>query len=383
MSNNNKFVEFIENEQSNCEKYLRDSNAYSQAPIKVESKHVQCYDNLAIIYRYRNDINKSNKMFYCLTTINQYPTRYAGLSEDGKKKMKLLVSIGSWQMKNGIYFNLAHEDPQKANQLFEWAAENCYQSEEVITVRLKYHLYDEIAVGFVWRGYALLNLGNYDEAFKLLTQVVPYLNKQKKKGIEMWRKVEYALPKALVPLCEYKLDPTQENLQKAQVGVEDYIKSLRENKDKLEGYLYYFQLKEVFSDVYNAEVPEQTTKAVHREESSKKIELPPGEYDSAGSVIVFDMESGSLEVFGTQNELEEYVKKLEHLGDYPVLSGMMELYVTDAQQEPEPLIEECKRLLSYSDADHDIKEKTGYILNVAQDAKNEESTVMLYFDPEV
>ena len=322
-------------------------------------------------------------MFYCLTTINQYPTRYAGLSEDGKKKMKLLVSIGSWQMKNGIYFNLAHEDPQKANQLFEWAAENCYQSEEVITVRLKYHLYDEIAVGFVWRGYALLNLGNYDEAFKLLTQVVPYLNKQKKKGIEMWRKVEYALPKALVPLCEYKLDPTQENLQKAQVGVEDYIKSLRENKDKLEGYLYYFQLKEVFSDVYNAEVPEQTTKAVHREESSKKIELPPGEYDSAGSVIVFDMESGSLEVFGTQNELEEYVKKLEHLGDYPVLSGMMELYVTDAQQEPEPLIEECKRLISYSDADPDIKEKTGYILNVAQDAKNEESTVMLYFDPEV
>ncbi len=359
---NKKFIEFIQKE--------------------IDSGKVT-EDKLAIIHKYLNNEENSKKLFKYVASINFPTTRFWGLDEKQKNNIELLIQTGELELITGVQLNLAFVDVEKANQLFEWAAENCYQSDEVITGRLKYRLYDDIAVGHLWRGYALLNLGRYDEAHELLTQVVPYLNKQKKKGIEMWRKVEYALPKALVPLCEYKLDPTQENLQKAQAGIEDHIKSLRDNKDKLEGYLYYFHLKEVFSDVYNAEVPDQTTKAVHMEESSKKIELPPGEYDFDGSVIVFDMESGSLEVFGTQNELEEYVKKVSRLGDYPVLSGLMELYVTDAQQEPEPLIEECERLLCDSDADPDIKEKTRYVLNVAQDAKNEDSTVMLYFDPEV
>jgi len=341
--------------------------------------------NLGAIYKYFGKEEKAIKMFHNLTTFGSgvFKDRLDGLSEESKNDTSLLIQTGHHQLRKGVHFNFAKTDSKKAYQLFEWAAENCHLSDESIAYEIRTEYFNNIAVGHLWRGYALLNLGRYEEAYELLNEVIPYFNKWKKSGGEVWQKVEYALPKALVSLCEYKLDPTQENLQKAQVGVEDYIKSLRENKDKLEGYLYYFQLKEVFSDVYNAEVPEQTTKAVHREESSKKIELPPGEYDSAGSVIVFDMESGSLEVFGTQNELEEYVKKLEHLGDYPVLSGLMELYVTDAQQEPESLIEECERLLSDSDADPDIKEKTGYILNVAQDAKNEESTVMLYFDPEV
>ena len=384
MSNNNKFVEFIENEQSNCEKYLRDSNAYSQAPIKVESKHVQCYDNLAIIYRYRNDINKSNKMFYCLTTINQYPTRYAGLSEDGKKKMKLLVSIGSWQMKNGIYFNLAHEDPQKANQLFEWAAENCFLPDEYIADETQAENYDDIAVAHLWRGYALFNLGRYEEAHELLIQVVPYLNKYKKLGIEMWRKVEYALPKALVPLCEYKLDPTQENLQKAQSGIEDYIKSLRDNKDKLEGYLYYFHLKETYPEVYSAEVAETpANKQPKKKQPTKKLDLPPSESDTEGSIIVFDIKGGYLDVFGTNNELEEYAEKVEELGEYPVLAGLMELYAMEAEEEPGPIIEECERLLASPDADSFLKEKTKILLQAALDAKSEGGTIMLYFDAEV
>jgi tetratricopeptide (TPR) repeat protein len=362
MSINKKFIEFIQKE--------------------IDSGKVT-EDKLAIIYKCLNNGENAKKLFRHVASINFPTTRFWGLDEKQRDKINLLIQTGELELITGVQLNLAFVDVEKANQLFEWAAENCFQSDEDIAAGIKYELYDEIAVGFLWRGYALLNLDRYDEAYELLAQVIPYLNKYKKLGIEMWRKVEYALPKALVPLCEYKLDPTQENLQKAQVGIEDYIKSLRDNKDKLEGYLYYFHLKEVFSDVYNTEIPDQITKVVHRKELSKKIELPPDKYDFAGSVIVFDMESGSLEVFGTQNELEEYVKKVERLANYPVLSGLMELYVTDAQQEPEPLIEECKRLLSDSDADPDIKEKTRYLLNVAQDAKNAESTVMLYFDPKV
>ena len=338
-------------------------------------------DKLAVMYKCLGEEDKARNLFEYVTGINFPPDRFWG-DEERKNDTYLLIQTGELLLMTGAILNLTKTNPQKANQLFEWAAENCFLPDEYIADETQAENYDDIAIGHLWRGYALLNLGRYEEAHELLIQVVPYLNRYKKLGIEMWRKVEYALPKALVPLCEYKLDPTQENLQKAHAGIEDYIKSLRDNKHKLEGYLYYFHLKEAFADVYGAEKAPNQTKVPSPVKPSKKIELPPDEYDSAGSVIVFDMESGSLEVFGTQNELEEYVKKVDRLGDYPVLSGLMELYVTDGQQEPEPLIEECEKLLSDSDVDLDMKEKTGYVLNVAQDAKNEESTVMLYFDPE-
>lgn len=304
------------------------------------------------------------------------------IEEEDRKKTKLLIQTGELQLREGVYYTLAKTDPQKATQLFEWAAENCYQSDEDIAAGIKYRLYDEIAVGHLWRGYALLNIGKYEEAYELLTQVIPYLNKYKKTG-EMWRKVEYALPKALVPLCEFKIESTQENLQKAKAGIEDYIKSLRENKDKLEGYLYYFHLKETFADVYTAEKAPETAPSKVKI-PSKKLELPPTEYETKGSVMIFDREgSGSLEVFGTQNEFEAYVETVKKLDKFPVLSGLMELYATESLQEPEPLIEECEKLLSRPDIEPDVKEKTKLILEVARDALEAGSTVMLYFDPEV
>lgn len=100
--------------------------------------------------------------------------------------------------------------------------------------------------------------------------------------------------------------------------------------------------------------------------------------------MIFDREgSGSLEAFGTQNEFEAYIEKVKSLGDFPVLSSLMELYATEGLQDPEPLIEECERLLSRADVGTEMKEKTKLILKVAKDAHEAGSTVMLYFDPEV
>jgi tetratricopeptide (TPR) repeat protein len=382
-----KFLEFIKKEHDQCEKYLQNNNAFDIFPKDIEDKTIDCYENLSVIYKYNSDQEKSMKMFQHLTKFGYqiYKSKLFVGMEEGKESPRILCSAGKEQLRNGAQFNLAQTDPKKAIQLFEWAAENCHLPPEYIEEETKAENYDDIAVGHLWRGYALLNLGKYEEAHELLVQVVPYLNKYKKLGIEMWRKVEYALPKALVPLCEYKLDPTQETLQKAQSGIEDYIKSLRENKHKLEGYLYYFHLKEAFPDIYNAdktlELPAGASPKIKK--PGKKMILPPDEYDTKGSVIVFDMESGSLEVFGTNNELEEYVEKIKILGNYPVLSGLMELYVTEGQQEPEPLIKECKMLLLRTSIDAVLKEKTELILAVAKDAKDENSTVMLYFDPEV
>ena len=384
----NKFNDFLKKELINCEKLLKDTGAYDKVPEKRTSKQIVCYRHLSVIYRYFGEDEKAMKMFHHLTTFGSSTSndRFYGLSEESKHKTSLLIQTGWHQLRNGVYFNLLNTDPEKATQLFEWAAENCSFAEKTLDEFLECEYYDEIAVAYVWRGYALLNLGSYEEAHELLTQVVPYLNKYKKGGIEMWRKVEYALPTALVPLCEYRLDPTRENLQYAQTGIEDYIKKLYEKRDKLDGYLYYFHLKETNADVYSVKVDKSDKPAAKRGRAKKpvkKLELPPGESDTEGSVIVFDMEGGYLDVFGTNNELEEYVEKVERLDGYPVLAGLMELYAMEGQQEPGVLIEECERLLLDPDADISIKEKTRVIHKAAKDAKKEGGTLMLYFDPEV
>lgn len=392
MASNNRFINFLKNELISCEKYLKDTDAYDLVPEKRESEQIACYEKLAVIYKYINYEEKSSKMFRHLTTfgagVSTSKLDVKGLSEEDKKNTSLLCDIGGEQLKKGVCFNLAKINPQKARRLFEWAAENCYLSEESIAYEIRTEYFNNIAVGHLWRGYALLNLGRYEEAYELLIQVIPYFNKWKKSGGEVWQKVEYALSRALVPLCEYKLEPTQENLQKTKTGIEEYIKSLRENRDKLEGYLYYFHLKEYFADVYTAEKAPEQTKApakIKKAAKNKKLNLPPGEYDTTGTVTIVNMNPDSLdEEFGTQNELEDYVEKVRNLGDFPVLSSLMELYALENEQDPMPLVEECKRLLSRPDVETDTKEKTKSILKVAKDAQKAGYAIMLhYFEPEV
>ncbi len=389
----NKFNDFLEKKCIDCEKLLKGTGAYDVVPEKRESKQIFCYMNLGVIYKYFGEEEKAIKMFHHLTTFGSgaFKDRLDGLSEESKNDTSLLIQSGHHQLRKGVHFNLAKTNHKKATQIFEWAAENCYQSDEDIAAGIKYELYDEIAVANIWRGYALINLGRqYEEAYELLIQVVPYLNKYKKIAHEMWRKVEYALPKALIPLCEYRLDPTSQNMQNAQTGIEDYIKSLRDKKDKLDGYLYYFHLKETNADVYDTEAaetdkitPKSSVKSSKVKKPVKKLDLPPAEYDTEGAVIVFDIIGGYLIEFGTNNELEEYAKKVELLGGYPVLASLMELYAMEVEEDPEPIIEECKRLLGSADFDDFLKEKTKILLDAALDAKSEGGTIMLYFDPEV
>lgn len=295
------------------------------------------------------------------------------------------VDEGVYLLTKGITIDLEGKDPREADKYFEQAAGKCRLSKEYVNDLIVVEDYDYIAIGHLWCGYALLNLGIYNESYRLLTQVIPYLNKYKQTGNEMWRKVEYALPKALVPLCEYKIEPTQVNLQKAMEGIEAYIQSLHDARDKQEGQNFYDHLKTKFADVYSGEAVVVSTITTQKSKKADVIlDILPGEYETSGCVIIFDRDgSGSLEVFGTNKELDKYVEKVKSLGNYPTLSGIMELYVTESLQEPDPLIEECEIMLSRPDIETEMKEKTKLILNVARDAKEAGSTVMLYFDPEV
>ena len=93
----------------------------------------------------------------------------------------------------------------------------------------------------------------------------------------------------------------------------------------------YIQCKFTISNhIYCAEVAEKpAAKSTKVKKTAKKLDLPAGEADTQGAVMVFDIKGGYLDVFGTQNELEEYVEKVERLDGYPVLAGLMELYVME------------------------------------------------------
>lgn len=134
----------------------------------------------AIINKYLGNDDTAKKIFEKVSASNLPSTRFARLSEEGIKNPDLIIKVGEFILKKGIHLILAKTDPQKAIQLFEWAAENCKLSDDYIAYETQAENYDDIAVGHLWRGYALLNLGKYDEAYELLTQVIPYLDRYKK-----------------------------------------------------------------------------------------------------------------------------------------------------------------------------------------------------------
>lgn len=411
-----KFDEFMMKERAMCEYFLNKHGFYDKMPENInvgpdeyydvpndewtniygkrpdwhsvckKGTTITCYDTLAIVYKYFGDEEKAQKMLRYLSTIEMPTSKYQGLPEKCDEAWNILIDQGIWQLKKAIQLNMSHKDTDWARQCFEWCAENCFLSEKTLSDMIGDENYDFIAVAFLWRGYALLMLGRVEEAYELFKEVRPYLDRYKKLGVEMWRTVEYALPKALLPLCEYKLEPTEDNRRKAKKGLEECVKSLREYRDRLEAYLYYYHLKETFPEVYDDTKATTVVKTISpiKKKTSKKPAIPNESY-APGSVIVCDDMRAYLETLGSQQEFEDYIKNIKNIdktGEYPHLSGLMEVYVADGRIEPEPLIEECVNLLRTQNIDPVLRKKTGMILEVAKYAQEKDSTVAIYFDPE-
>ncbi|WP_094227736.1 hypothetical protein [Methanolobus psychrotolerans] len=260
MAKRNKSSIFLEEKHAEWENYLKENGVLEKYPSEIDSNMAKAYAGLGKTYRYFGNKQKSIWFFKYFTTFRIPDSKFYGVTEEEKqnKDIRRIHDASNYIFRKAIYFNLSDFDPATADKLFGWAAENFVVPQDDYDFWMKHGMYDDIAVAYLWCGYSLLNLGKYEEALELLVQVVPYLDRYKKSGVEMWRVVEYALPKALIPLCEYKLDPTEENLKNAKKGIEDFIKSLRENRHKLEAYLYYFHLKEKFADVYAINTDEQS-----------------------------------------------------------------------------------------------------------------------------
>lgn len=334
---------------------------------RLDDTNTHDYEKL-IIYLIFNDyetaenhINKALDLGYIIRS-----SKWGGSSEDILNKRDLLAQTGELQINHAIYLRLLQENPEKVSQLFEWAAENCTLPEDYIHGCIKFKCHNEVAVPHLWHGYALLGLERYQEALEYLKQVEPLFIAYKKSGGEIYERLEFNLPKALIPLCEFKLNPTRQNLINAQNGIEEYIKSLREPRFKLDGYLYYFHLKDQFADVYSAD-PKDYPEEVATPVTEPVRKIPASKSAEPQNVWIWDVVSAtSGEEFGTDEELSMYAEYVKNRGGFPVLSSLMDLYLMWDEFDARELADEAGRLLAGGNLPPEIQQKTEIIKTLAE-----------------
>ncbi len=333
----------------------------------------------AVIYKYLNEEGEAQRLFRRLVPMGYrlYSSRYGDQGEKDKDNPSALVETGDVQISTAIW-NFFGGDPERAHQLFMWAAENTDLPPDYVRGMIGVKGYQEVAVGYLWHGYALVCLGRYGEALPLLTQVIPLFVQTRKMGVEVWQKVEYALPKALVPLCEFKLDPTADRLKAAQEGIETYLKSLKMYRDRLSGLLYYFHLKKQFADVYEADPASFIPPSGREAKQPIAAPVTGREKDPEGMIVLVLTQLDPPKVwtmgsFGCYAAFEAFTAYVSSLGGYPALEALMDTYTLEEQQEAAPFIEECERLLLLRDLDPKVRAVAEEILSALQTAVQEGS----------
>lgn len=320
------------------------------------------------IYLARDDIERAKEHAHIVLDVGSRirSSRWGGDAPDTSNLPTMLIYKGHLQIIHAIYLMLVQSDPQKVQQLFEWAAEDCTLQSTYIDGRINIGCHNEVAVPHLWHGYALVGLERYQEALTYLIQVEPIFADYKKSGGEIYQKIEYNLPKALIPLCEFKLNPTRQNLINAQNGIEEYIKSLREPRYKLWGSLYYFHLKDQFVNVYSANPKDYSDEAAApvKEPVRKTSALKSGEPQNVWMWDVVSATSG--EEFGTDNELMMYAEYVKNRGGFPVLSSLMDFYLMWDEFDARELADEAGRLLAGGNLPPEIQQKTEIIKTQAE-----------------
>jgi len=340
-------------------------------------------DKKAVIYKYFNEEEKAQRLFQQLVPMGYrlYSSRYGDQGEKDKNKPDALVETASIQISVGIW-NFFGGNPERAHQLFAWAELNTELPPDYVRGMIGVKGYHEVAVGYLWHGYAQVCLGRFGEALPFLTQVIPLFVQTRKMGVEVWQKTEYALPKALVPLCEFKLDPTAEHLTAAQQGIEAYLKSLKMYRDRLTGLLYYHHLKAQFPEVYGADpasfVPPSASDAG---KPATAFEPPSGrEKDPEGEIVMSLIrpdppELYGMEWFGPYAAFEAFVANVRSLGGYPALEALMDTYALEDRQQAAPVLNDCERLLGRRDLGPEVRTYAETILSLMRTAVRDDGSM--------
>ncbi len=380
----NAFQKYLFEERERCESLLKGLGAYDRLPEKLDSEPIICYEKLGSIYLYSGETDLAGRMFSNLslfgTAIKKSRFDIKGFIEEDKAKPDFLVMIAKGEIENAIYLFLAEKNPDQVHRLVTWAVENSDLSPDYVRGMIGVKGYQEVAVGYLWHGYALICLGRYGEALPLLTQVIPLFVQTRKMGVEVWQKIEYALPKALVPLCEFWLDPTVEHLQAAQEGIETYLKSLKMYRDRLSGLLYYFHLKKQFADIYEIN-PASFIPPGGREIKQPAPEPIIGrEKDPEGEIVLTLIRPDpptlwAMEWLGQYAAFEAFTTYVRSLGGYPALEALMDTYTLEERQEAAPILEDCERFLRQQDISPEARAYAEVILSALQAAVWQEGTM--------
>lgn len=387
------FFEYLNNERKAMEDVLARNNALDAIPEKIDNSLSLGYMQLAIIYRLQGEDHRYKIMirrvveFINRMEITKEPEyiREEKFQTNIIAKTDLLRQQGGSQIHMALFYVIAREELPKARQLFEWAQENCILPEEYL--REKEIGFDNIACAYLWRGYALLSLERYTEALDCLVKVAPILENVTKSGQEMWRIVEYALTKAVVPLCEFKLNPTKDNLKKAQKGIEVFIKSLHNDMKKLDAYPYYFHLKEQFADVYSADLKKFPATA-SIEEIPRKVAKPVDlhqKISNEGSVIILDpsIESDAFAIIGTNGDFDRFIRYITDRGNFPELASLIDLYTLGNPRDAKELEDDCTRFIRTPGIDPGVYEIGKRICSAVRVAARADSQIMIEYQAEL
>jgi tetratricopeptide (TPR) repeat protein len=393
MPDQQSFLKFLTTAQENKEKFLQTRHAFDTIPEVYDPVIFGCVDSLAIIYRIRQNNDQYQKMLnYVLTygnkSFNSQENENAAAAVKNKEfnSEESRCRLGKAQFTFGIYFVFAHKDPARVHQLFEWTVMNCTLPAEYLTRAHPSHCM-MIAFSSLWKGYALLSLERYDEAYEYLVKVAPIYQEVKKGGREMWHTTEFTLTKALLPLCEFKRNPGRDTLKMAQNGIEDFIKALHKNGHKLEGYVYYYHLKEQFADVYSAD-PKKFPDTASKEENPRKKPKPvdlPQKNCNRGSVIILDpgIKSKAFAIIGTNGDFDRFIRYITKHGGFPELASLMDLYTLGNPQEAKLLEGDCTRFIRTPGIDPDIYEIGKRICSAIRVAAREDSEIVIEYQEEL
>lgn len=373
---------------------LAQNNALTAIPEKMDNSFLAGYKELATIYRLQGKEGQYQSM---LQRVVLFANRISIAKEPEHiqeekfqvniiAKTDLLRQYAIFQIHVALFFFIAHEELLKARQLFTWAEENCIMPDEYITqITIRF---DEIARGYLWRGYALLSLGRYDEAYDSLVRVTPIYQNYAKSGGEISDIVEYALTKAIIPLCEFKLNPSKENLKKAQKGIEDYIISIHNPLFKLRGYPYYFHLKEQFSDVYATNPKTFLSSAGSQKKSSAKPPALPNAIPAIpveeGALVIWDPEeTNAFEILGRNTDFIRFIDYVKALGGYPDLVGLIDIYTMGEPHKAKPYADDCRRFVSAKGIDPAMLKVGKKLCKAVQEAAAGDSLIQIYQDSEL
>lgn len=273
---------------------------------------------------------------------------------------------------------------------FKWAADFSYPRDDEVQSRIAWERNGDeggleiVARSDSWHAYCLVIFGRFKEAIPFLNEVVPFFKTALRNGGVIMDWIEYHLPLALLPLCEYQCEPTEENRADAQKGMDDFIGKLNDFQNKRDAFRYAFLLKDLYPGVYAPPAKAKRSKKDKKRENPVfqhpflPVDYPP-ENENLGGIIVEVSTVPRSNYVGKKSAFERLCKKIRDFDKYPVLGAANESFASQEILDPVPVIEECHAILNDQALNKEEEDSVRAILEIAMIAEELKSGVMFWF----